>query len=417
MLALLLMTAELISIGTELALGQALDTNSAYLARKLAPLGMEPSYIVIVGDFKEHLREALVTAVRRSEVVILIGGLGATELDHTREVVSELTYSPLVYHEELMTGIEEFFHRVRRTPAPEHKRQAFIPEGSVPVQNPVGSAPGFILRHQGKAIIALSGIQAELQHMVSSALVPFLVERFGIRSRVHSRLLKLAGLDESLVARELGEIMRSAMNPVVGLVAYPGEIHIRLTARADHRDEAISRIRDTEVAVRNCFGDFIYGADDDTLENVVARLLRARDATISVVETYTSGLVCDRLYRTGEPVLKEGRVLGPAVTDIQGEGNDRIAERLSGMIRATTGASLGLAAVSETAAGVERTNLWVAITSSTRKQITTSLMARRPEVSQARAVAFCLDQVRRFILAEGPAATAPDCSGEASVSG
>lgn len=409
------MTAELVSIGTELALGQALDTNSAYLARKLASIGMEPSYIVMVGNFKEHIREALVTAMRRSEVIILTGGLGATELDHAREVVSELTDSPLVYHEELMAHIEEFFHRVRSTPSPEHQRQAFIPEGSVPIQNPVGSAPGFILRHQGKAIIALSGIHAELRHMVLSAVVPFLVERFGIRSRVHSRLLKLTGLEEPLVGRELGEIMRNAMNPVVGLVAYPSEVHIRLTARADHREEAMSRILETEAAIRNCFGDFIYGADEETLENVVARLLRERDATISVVETFTSGLVCDRLYRTGEPVLKEGRVLGLVMTDTQDEGKDRVAEHLSGMIRETTGASLGLAAVSETSAGVERTSLWVAVTSSARKQITTSLMARRPEVNQARAVAFCLDQVRRFVLAEGPRAGSLGPCGKASV--
>ncbi|MGW8322336.1 MAG: hypothetical protein ACWGSD_12360, partial [Thermodesulfobacteriota bacterium] len=168
--------------------------------------------------------------------------------------------------------------------------------------------------------------------MVLSAVVPFLVERFGIRSRVHSRLLKLTGLEEPLVGRELGEIMRNAMNPVVGLVAYPGEVHIRLTARADHREEAMSRILETEAAIRNCFGDFIYGADEETLENVVARLLRERDATISVVETFTSGLVCDRLYRTGEPVLKEGRVLGLVMTDTQDEGKDRVAEHLSGMI-------------------------------------------------------------------------------------
>ena len=395
------MKAEIITVGTELIPGQILDTGSAFLAQKLASIGVEPSYQVTVGNAREHVYEALSTAFRRSEVIIISGGLGATEMDLTREVVAELTENPLVYHEELMTQIDEFFHRLRRTPSAGHMRQAHIPEGALPIQNPVGSAPGFILKHRGKAIIALPGVSAELQHMTRWALIPFLVERFGIQSRVHSRILKMTGIDEPLVARELGELIHHATNPVIGLATYPGEIHIRLTARAETRDEALCLLAEVENTVRNIFGDFIYGADNDTLEHVVSRLLTGRDMTISVVETYTSGLICNRLYRTGESVLKEGRIMGRgAASDMRMRGSEKAAERLSEMIRANTGATLGLAAVSETVAGVESTNLWVAVTSAARKQITTSLMARKPEVNQARAVAFCLDQVRRFILAE-----------------
>jgi nicotinamide-nucleotide amidase len=391
------MKAELIIIGSEIILGEVEDANSAYLSRQLADIGIELAFRTTVGNDANNLREALTTALRRSEVIVTAGGLGPTDQDITRAVISDVTCNPLVFHEELMERIEEFFHRIRKTPSPGHEREAFIPEGAIPIQNSIGSAPGFIVKHEGRAVIALCGVPAELQQMSRFGLIPFLLEKGGVQAEIYTRMIKITGLEEPLVARVCEDLIRKTMNPVITMLTYPGEIHVRMKAYGEDRTEAESYIAGVETEIRNRFGDFIFGVDSDTLDSVVARKLASRDMDISVIETYTAGSIADRLYWSGEHVLKECRVIGRQRDTHLPRQSEKLAVLLADMVRKETGSAIGLSAVSETAAGVESTDLWVAVSSRDKKIVTAYLMAQSPDVNKAKAVSFALDQVRRFL--------------------
>ena len=233
------MHAELVMIGTELLLGEIVDTNATQLARMLREIGLDLYYKTTVGDNVARITAVLNLALDRSPVVITSGGLGPTVDDMTRQAVANATGRKLVYSQELERQIAARFRSFGRAMADNNKRQAYIPEGALPLPNPVGTAPCFLsedVRGRG-FIVCLPGVPRELEYMMTNTVIPLLVERMGGTKTIKARVLRTCAVGESDIDRAIGDLMTLA-NPTVGLAAHSGQTDVRITAKADTEAEA-----------------------------------------------------------------------------------------------------------------------------------------------------------------------------------
>ncbi|RLB41084.1 MAG: competence/damage-inducible protein A [Deltaproteobacteria bacterium] len=300
---------EIITIGSELLLGQIQDTNSTFLAAELAKIGVDVRFRTSVGDSFEDMLMALRTALDRSNLVITTGGLGPTEDDLTREAVAKVSGVRLVFKKDLMDQIEEIFSRYGYRMPDSNKKQAYIPEGAQAIDNPVGTAPGFVKEVDGKPVICLPGVPRELKYLWNNKVAEWIRNRFALeKSIVTYRVLKAAGIGESKVDTLIGDIIRKYQNPNIGLLASPGEIKIRITAEARDEGDALRLIEPVEQEIRARLGNKIFGADQETLEGVVNRLLRDRGLSATVLETFTCGKIAERLLVAGESAVRESVV-------------------------------------------------------------------------------------------------------------
>jgi len=288
------MRAELVSIGTELLLGQIVDTNAAYLAAKLAEIGVGVYFKTTVGDNLERARLALEQALARSDALVCTGGLGPTADDVTSEAVAALTGTQLVLHQPSLDHIQRLFHHRQLPLLDSHRKQALIPSGALPLPNPVGSAPGYILELRGKLIAALPGVPSEMRAMAEESLLPYLAERTGGELVIKSRVLRFAGIGESMLEERTRELFASE-NPTIAYLAQPGEAHLRITARAASRSQADAMIAAMQQAVLERLGEAYFGADQDTLESAVGARLRQLGLTLATAESCTGGLLGDRI--------------------------------------------------------------------------------------------------------------------------
>jgi nicotinamide-nucleotide amidase len=281
------MKAEIIAVGTELLLGQIVDTNSAYIAQQLTTVGLDLHFKCTVGDNLERIKGTMQTALNRSDFVITTGGIGPTLDDLTREAAAEVLGRPLVFQQHLYDQISDFFTRLGRAVSPNNRKQAFIPEGAIPIENPVGTAPGFIAEHDGKAIIIVPGVPHEMRYFMEHSVLPYLRKKLGIQEIIVSRVLKLFGIGESMVDERIKDLIEGGTNPTIGLLAHTqiGEIHIRLTAKARQKDEANALNASLEGKVRERLDEFIFGTDEETYEGVLGNLLGKSGLKLSVVET------------------------------------------------------------------------------------------------------------------------------------
>ena len=281
------MKAEIIAVGTELLLGQIVDTNSAYIAQQLTTVGLDLHFKCTVGDNLERIKGTLRTALSRSDFVITTGGIGPTLDDLTREAVAEVLNRPLVFQPRLFDQISDFFRRLGRAVSDNNRKQAYIPEGAIPIENPVGTAPGFIAEQNGKAIITVPGVPHEMRYFMEHGVLPYLREKLGIREVIVSRVLKLFGIGESMVDDRIKDLIEGGTNPTIGLLAHTqiGEIHIRLTAKTPDVASADRLMTPVESEIRKRLGDFIFGVDEDTFEGVLSALLRQSGLTVAVAET------------------------------------------------------------------------------------------------------------------------------------
>ena len=309
------MRAELLMIGTELLLGQVMDTNAARMAVTLAEQGVPLYQKTTVGDNEQRIVAAMRAALERCDVVLCSGGLGPTEDDITRECAAKLAGAPLVYHPELYEKLSAWYLRMRRSIPGNNKKQAMLPEGAVLLDNPKGTAPGFILEvarpgTQSPGFLAcMPGVPHELDAMLENEVLPFLQSRFGLRQVVHSRVLKVCGLGESRVDSLIGDLILSQENPSIGLVAAPDVTRIRIAARAKDAAAAMALIEPVESEIRERLQGRVMGADGDTLEGVVDGLLAARNWRLAVIESATGGLIAQRLCAAGAESFAEARVL------------------------------------------------------------------------------------------------------------
>jgi nicotinamide-nucleotide amidase len=286
------MRAELISVGTELLLGQITDTNAVYLARLLASYGVDLPYKQTVGDNLERLQAALRLALGRADLVITTGGLGPTEDDLTVEAVAAVLGVPLVHDEEVARDIAAFFAQRRRQPPDTVFRQARIPQGARVIPNRRGTAPGLMVPADGRTLFLFPGVPHEMEGLVADGLIPWLAARSG-GVVIRSRVVRIAGLGESVVEERVRDLMHGT-NPTVAPLAKLGEVHLRITAKGAP-DAVEAMLAEMEAALRARLGDAVFGLDDETLQEVTARLLIERRTTLAVAESCTAGLVAARL--------------------------------------------------------------------------------------------------------------------------
>ncbi|WP_425060932.1 Putative competence-damage inducible protein [Sporomusa carbonis] len=291
------MIVELVSTGTELLLGQIVNTNAPFLAARLNELGFSVIYQTTVGDNRERMKNVLKTALDRADIVITSGGLGPTQGDITKEVTASLLNRSMYLHEVSAERIKRFFDERRICMPGNNLRQAMMPEGAIVVDNTCGTAPGVIIENQttGKVIIHLPGPPHELSAMFEMSIVPYLKERFGVQGVIVSKVLRTYGLGESALEEKIKEYILSQSNPTLALLARNGEIHVRITARAENEIEARRLIDELEGHIRPHINEYVFGIDDETLEKSVGNLLLAKDLTIALAESCTGGLVTSRI--------------------------------------------------------------------------------------------------------------------------
>jgi nicotinamide-nucleotide amidase len=295
------MNAEIVTSGTELLLGEIVDTNSTYIARALRDIGVNIYYKTSVGDNAERMALVLDHALARADVVVTTGGLGPTVDDVTRDAVALCTHQELVLYPECLEQIETMFERWGRKMGVNNRRQAYLPAGSIPINNPVGTAPGFIVNTERGTIIALPGVPREMEHLMQTVVLPYLSERMGSGQLViKAKVLRTAGIGESLIDEQIDDLMRSS-NPTVGLAAHTGAVDIRITARAADVASADAMIAMMESKVRAVIEpDGIFGYDTETLEQATGRLLARAGVRLALLESNTAGEIATMLRSTAE---------------------------------------------------------------------------------------------------------------------
>jgi nicotinamide-nucleotide amidase len=292
------MQVELLSVGTELLLGQIVDTNAAYLAGKLSELGVNVYHKTTVGDNTERLAAALRISLGRSDVVLATGGLGPTKDDITAAVVAQVMGVGLVEDQASAAKIRSFARERGLTLLDSLLKQAVVPEGAQVVPNPVGTAPGFIATRDGRTAIALPGVPTEMKAMAEQTVLPYLAAR-GAKEEgaavILSRTLRLAGIGESQAEADIADLIESQTNPTIAPYAKTYEVHLRVTARAASRGAAEALVAPVEARIRDRLGSYIYGADEEALEAVIGGMLRSGGLTLAAAESCTGGLVGHRI--------------------------------------------------------------------------------------------------------------------------
>src|SRR5919107_467204 len=285
-------SAEIVTIGTEMLLGDLVDTNTAWISQRLAELGVAIYRHTTVGDNPERMVEALRQASSRSTLVITTGGLGPTSDDLTNACLSTLTGREMVEYPEAREHVNEMFKRFGRKPTENNYKQALFPEGTELIPSPVGTAMGALVEWEGTLFATLPGVPVEMKTMFGETLEPL------IRSRsdgaIISKTLHFAGIGESALAEKVQDFL-DATDPTVAPLAGQGRVRLRITTRANTEEEAQEKIRPVEREVIARLDDYFFGEDDETLEGAVARLLEKRDATLALAESCTGGLLAKRL--------------------------------------------------------------------------------------------------------------------------
>jgi len=357
------MRAEIVTTGTELLLGQIDDTNATYLARQLFDLGIDIYFRSTVGDNQSRIAQVLELALDRADLVITTGGLGPTVDDVTREAVAQATNRPLVLYPDLLAQIEAFFARFGSKMSENNRRQALLPQDCIPVENPVGTAPAFIVEEDRGTIITLPGVPREMRYLMKHAIVPYLQQRLGQQEVLVTRILRTVAVGESLIDRTISDLEQSS-NPTVGLSAHPGQTDVRIVAKAPTKAEAEALVAEFEGTIRERLGAAIYATGDLTLEAAVAELLQQKGATLAVAETLTGGDLTRRLSAHPEAFVGGAvaadcwalaRLLSLEEADYKGESG---VVALAEGVQSAWGASHGLATGSD-----ESDRAWVAIAS------------------------------------------------------
>lgn len=287
------MNVEIISIGTELLLGDIVDSNAAYLARNLTELGFNINYINTVGDNKERIVKTIKQSLSRADIVITTGGLGPTTDDLTRTAVAESTGRSLYQNEELEKRIRDYFSSRGRTLTPNNLNQAYMPRGAEPLLNNQGTAPGILLETEKNILISLPGVPREMKGIFAKKVAPYLVNLTD--KTIRSLVLRFFGIGESTLETKLRDLIDEQSNPTLALLAGNGEVKLRITAKADTAEECHSKISEVEKKVKTRAGKYIYSTGDKKLPELVGEKLREKKLTMAAAESCTGGLIGSRI--------------------------------------------------------------------------------------------------------------------------
>ena len=304
------MVVELVSVGTELLLGNIVNTNARYLSEKCAMLGLNVYYQTTVGDNEERLSEVIRTALNRSDIVVLNGGLGPTEDDLTKETCAKVMGLPLVKDAHTEERLKEYYRGRKKEELPDSNwKQALIPEGAVVFDNENGTAPGLVVEKDGKTAILLPGPPGELYPMVEKQLCPYLQNKNS--DVILSQMIKICGYGESKVEEMILDLIDKQTNPTLATYAKLKEVHLRVTARAASEEEAKKLLKPVVKELKKRFGDAVYTTDEnETLQDAVVKLLKKHELTVTTAESCTGGLLAGTLVSVPgvSDVFKEGFV-------------------------------------------------------------------------------------------------------------
>jgi nicotinamide-nucleotide amidase len=347
------LNAEIISIGTEILLGEITDTNSVHIARVLRDVGINLYYMTSVGDNEKRIADSVRVAMSRADIVITTGGLGPTVDDMTRQGVAAATERGLTFHQHLLDKIAERFGGFRVQMTENNKRQAYVPDDSIIVENAVGTAPSFIVEYQGKIVISLPGVPREMKYLVAEKIVPFLRQRYQL-GIIKARVLRTAGIGESSLDDAIGGDLLEASNPTIGLAAHSGVVDVRITAKADNEEQADAMIAIFEEKLRARVGSYIFGTDKDTIEQALVRLLVERGCSMAVSETGIGDAITQRLKQVeaGSVLTKVEMFAKPKdLASVLGLPEDtpvrELATQAAEKTWRTSGTTLGIAVVAD----------------------------------------------------------------------
>lgn len=289
------MIVEIISTGSELLLGQIIDTNTSFLSKQCNEIGLDVLFHSTVGDNPVRMSQVFSTALSRADIIITTGGLGPTQGDITKQIMAELLGRPLLLHEKSAKRIKSYFDQRHLAMTQNNMRQAMLPEGSIVLDNERGTAPGVIVEEGDKTVVHLPGPPHELEWMFIHKVLPYFQERCGVQGITLSKVLRTVGIGESALEELIKDYILKQDNPTIALLARLGEIHVRLTAKQQTQQAANKLIEDLEEKMRQRIGQYVFGTDNETLELVVGRILAAKSWTISLAESCTGGLTTSRI--------------------------------------------------------------------------------------------------------------------------
>jgi nicotinamide-nucleotide amidase len=380
--------AEIVTTGTEILLGDIVDTNAAWIAQQLREAGVNLYYKTTVGDNEPRVRGVIEQSMGRCDAIIVTGGLGPTVDDITRQAIANATNRPLVLHEGALDTLKQRFERFGAQLTDNNIQQAYVPQDSILIENPIGTAPGFIVETERCAVIALPGVPREMKRLMADTVLPYLRTKAGETGIIRRRILRTFGIGESTIDALLDDLMHSA-NPTAGLAAHTGQCDVRIAARAETAAEAEALLDAAEAIVRSRMGEYIYSTTPgESYESVlVQKLLATKDresVTLAVVETNTRGSLAERLAKAvtdGNPVLMQQvfdlSLVRAAFDDAQkgpisdSEMMEQAAAAAAQEARHQSGAAIGLALIGTSGAdegvfGTQSGETWLALSAENR---------------------------------------------------
>jgi nicotinamide-nucleotide amidase len=414
------LTAEIITSGTEILLGDIVDTNAPWIAQQLRDIGVNLYYKSTVGDNEARLRSVIELGMTRSDVIIITGGLGPTVDDITRDAVANATGRPLVLHEGALATLRQRFTRFGATMTDNNRQQAMIPQGAILIENPVGTAPGFVVETARCAVLTLPGVPREMKEMMTASVVPYLRSRMGGESVIRRRILRTFAIGESTIDARLDELMRLS-NPTVGLAAHTGQVDIRIAARAEDPQRAEAMLDAVEARVREQVGAYIYSTTpEERFETVLVKRMQPHNVTMALLETNTRGALAERLatampgysplVRTavsGQDALPPELSVAVAPESVDSTAREALAVQAAEWLRTATGAVLGLALVGTAGAdegvfGRTSGETWLALSDRERTATVRVAFGGQDDYTHVRLGNQALTEVRRWLDAHVP---------------
>ena len=317
-------SAEIITIGTEILLGEIVDTNTRYIARTLRGLGVDLYRTITIGDNADRIAEVIRDSMSRANIIITTGGLGPTIDDPTREAVAKAIGVETEFREDLWEQVVETIARYGRKPSENQKRQAYVPKGALGLKNPVGTAPCFIVETENNAVISLPGVPQEMEHILHESVIPYLQKRFNLNEVIKVRVLHCAGLGEGSIDEKIADL-ELLSNPTVGLAAHTGVVDVRITAKAKSESEANAMMDEIESQVRERLGAIVFGVDEDKLEEVTLNLLAKKGLTLTAIESGLDGLLARKIPHTASHLNLTADSLMQALRSAQASAKTDIA--------------------------------------------------------------------------------------------
>jgi len=291
------MKAEFISIGSEILRGQITDTNANFIAKKLVELGIDLEHISVVSDNLESLLSTLKLALQRSDLIITTGGLGPTEDDITYQTIARTLNLKLIKYPEAEENLKRILKKINKAISPSNLKQIYLPEGAKIIINQYGTAPAMILEKDNKIICSFPGVPHEMKNLIEENLIPYLKENFPPSVIKKSKILKVTGLGESSVNELIRDYINKQTNFSFGIYANPEDIQVQVTTQAPTEKEVEKLLQSSVNQLNKILGNYVYGIDDETLEEVVGKLLKIKKMTVAVAESCTGGMLGEMITR------------------------------------------------------------------------------------------------------------------------